>query len=499
MTITHAPNAATVEIDPSPARLRELLDAQRTAFLAEGPPSAEVRRDRIDRLSLAVLEHANELADALMADFGNRPLADSLRTDILGSLADIDYVREHLEEWMQPQRVAGSAERGLPTIIQNRPKGVIGVIGPWNFPVSLVITPAVEALAAGNRVMIKVSEVPSRTADALAAAIATRLDPAEVVVVRGAAETAAAFSDLPFDHLFFTGSPGVGRLVAAAAGRNLVPVTLELGGKNPVVVANDADISTAAERIAAARMTNGGQVCLCPDWAFVPREKVGEFVDAYRASMLTFYPSTADNPDVVSSVDQANFDRVVGLIDDAVRQGATAIALTPEQETLSLPNPTTRRIAPTIVLNTTDEMLITQEEIFGPVISVHPYDSHDDVVDAINARPAPLAAYWYGGDTAEYRDFIERTTSGGVTRNDMALHFGIEGTPFGGVGQSGMGAYHGRTGFDTLSHHRTITASDLPVGIGTMMAPPYASDALAEAQTKVQDALVATRKRLGAS
>ncbi|SHN16527.1 aldehyde dehydrogenase family protein [Cryptosporangium aurantiacum] len=490
--------AAILAPDLSPHRMREILEDQRTAFLREGPPSAAVRRDRIDRLSLAVLEHADELAEALMADFGNRPLANSISSDILGSLPDIEHVRAHLEEWMQPRIIEGTAERGTPTFVQNRPKGVVGVIGPWNFPVTLVVTPAIEALAAGNRVMLKFSEIPARTAEVFARAVAERLDSEEVAVLRGGPETSAAFSSLPFDHLFFTGSPGVGRHVAAAAGRNLVPVTLELGGKNPVVVAPDADVAVAAERISAARMMNGGQLCLCPDWVFVPRAGLDEFVDAYRASTRRYFPTVLGNPDYVTSVNDANYSRVVGLIDDAAAKGATIVPIAPDEEQGALPDPVTRRIPPTLVLGVTEEMDIAHDEVFGPVISVRPYDTVDETIEAINAKPSPLAAYWYGADTADFQDFLRRTTSGGVTRNDMALHFGIEGTPFGGVGQSGIGAYHGRTGFDALSHQRTVTGSELPIGIAPRSMPPYTPDALDGLRQKVAAAAQATRDRLAA-
>jgi len=495
MTLS-SPARRLLDAEPSADQMREVLDAQRAAFLREGIPSADVRRSRIDRLSLAVLEHAEELAEALMADFGNRPLATSIGSDILGSLPDIEFVRAHLEEWMQDRIVDGSADAGTPTFVQSRPKGVVGVIGPWNFPISLVVVPAIEALAAGNRVMIKFSEIPSRTADAFAAAVAERLDPEEVAVVRGGPTTSAAFSELQFDHLFFTGSPGVGRRVGAAAGRNLVPVTLELGGKNPVVVAHDADVDVAAERISAARMMNGGQLCLCPDWVFVPREKVDAFVAAYRGSISRYFPTIIGNPDVVTSVNGRNFDRVVGLIDDAVAKGATAIPIAPESELASLPDATTRRIAPTILLGVTEDMDVAHEEIFGPVIAVFPYDEIAEPIAAVGAKPSPLAAYWYGADSPDFRAFVEFTTSGGLTRNDMALHFGIEGTPFGGVGQSGMGAYHGKTGFDAMSHQRTITGSELPVGVAPMSMPPYPDRAFEDAIGKVHAAAEATRARL---
>ncbi|MDP9792969.1 coniferyl-aldehyde dehydrogenase [Catenuloplanes nepalensis] len=497
MTMTQS-TGTILDPDVSPERMREVLDAQRAAFLRDGPPSAAVRRDRIDRLSLAVLEHADELAEALMADFGNRPPATSLGSDILGALPDVAHVRDRLEEWMQPRIIEGTAERGTPTFVQYRPKGVVGVIGPWNFPVSLVVTPAIEALAAGNRVMIKFSEVPARTAEVFARAVATRLDPDEVTVVRGGPQTSAAFSGMPFDHLFFTGSPAVGRLVGAAAGRNLVPVTLELGGKNPVVVGPDADVAVAASRVAAARMMNGGQLCLCPDWVFVPRHGLDAFVAAYQTHMARYFPTILGNPDYVTSVNDANFTRVTGLIEDAREKGATVVTIAPENERPALPDPVTRRIPPTLLLGVTPDMRVADEEIFGPVISVHPYDTVSETIDAINARPSPLAAYWYGSDSPEFRNFIERTTSGGVTRNDMALHFGIEGTPFGGVGQSGIGAYHGRAGFDALSHQRTITGSELPFGVAPRSMPPYAAGHLDGLRQKVADAADAARARLAA-
>lgn len=499
MTLSADLRSAVLEEDASPEKMREILDAQRAAFLREGPPSAAVRRNRIDRLWLAVLEHADEIAEALMADFGNRPLATSISSEVLGSLPDVELVRANFEEWMRPQPIDGTAERGMPTFVQNRPKGVVGVMGPWNFPVHLVVAPAVEALAAGNRVMIKFSEVPARAAEVFARAVAEQFDADEVTVVRGGPRTSAAFSALPFDHLFFTGSPAVGRHVGAAAGANLVPTTLELGGKNPVVVADDSDIAVAAERIAATRMMNGGQVCLCPDWVFVPRTKIDDFVEHYQASIRRYFPTILENPDLVTIVNDANFARVAGLISDAREKGATVISIAPDDESASLPDAATRRIAPTVVLGVTEDMRIANEEVFGPVISIHPYDSLEQPIEAINAKPAPLAAYWYGEDSADFREFIRRTTSGGLTRNDMALHFGIEGAPFGGVGHSGLGAYHGKFGFDAMSHQRTITGSELPVGVATQSMPPFGPDALAQVQAKVAAALQTTRDRLAAS
>ena len=260
--------------------MRRLLDEQRADFFAKGPPSAALRRDRIDRLILLLTENSDEFSAALNADFGNRPHAINLVSEIAGILADMLSTRRHLASWMRPHRVRSSTLLGLPTVVEKKPLGVVGIIGPWNFPVSLVVQPAASAFAAGNRVMIKFSEVTSRTAELFSAKAPKYFDPTELAVVTGGPEVGAAFSALPFNHLFFTGSPQVGALVAEAAGRNLVPVTLELGGKNPAVIAEDADVAAMARRVMAARLANGGQICLCPDYAFVPRAQVDEFVTA---------------------------------------------------------------------------------------------------------------------------------------------------------------------------------------------------------------------------
>jgi coniferyl-aldehyde dehydrogenase len=446
-----------------------------------------------------VLEHADALAEALSSDFGNRPEYVSLTSDILGSLADVHLVRDQLAEWMQDVEIPAAAAKGMPTFVQQRPKGVVGVIGPWNFPVSLVFQPAIEALAAGNRVMIKFSEIAPRTAEIFAAAVAEYFPADEVVVLRGGPVTAAAFSSLEFDHLFFTGSPAVGRHVAVAAAANLVPVTLELGGKNPVVVGPGADLPVVAERVAAARMINGGQVCLCPDYVFVPAGQVDDFVAAFRASVGGVFPTYRDNPDVVSVVNDANFARVTGLIEDARAKGATVIPIAPDDEVAALPDAATRRIAPTILLGVSEDMSIAADEVFGPVITIYPYDGVDEVISYVSTHPAPLAAYWYGDDGDEFREFIQRTTSGGLTRNDMALHYGIEEAPFGGVGQSGNGAYHGRVGFDTFSHRRTITASQLPFGVAPRSMPPYPAERVAAIRDRIGSEIARFRANLADS
>ncbi|MGQ4618899.1 aldehyde dehydrogenase family protein [Nocardia sp. R7R-8] len=482
---------AVLPSDLTREELLEVLRSQRRAFLAEGIPGADVRLNRIDRFLAAVLEAGEEIAAALDADFGSRSRSMSLLTDVLVAVGAADTVHEQLVEWMKDRPVEGSAAAGAPTFVQVRPKGVVGVIGPWNFPVGLVVHPTIDALAAGNRVMIKFSDIPQRTADVFARAVASRMDPDEVTVVRGGLETARAFSDLPFDHIIFTGSPAVGAQVAEVAGKNLVPVTLELGGKNPVVVSRDADLATAAERIAGFRLTNGGQICLCPDYVFVPRGSEAEFLAAYEAAIRKFFPTYLDHAGVVSIINERNFDRVVGLVEDAVDKGARAVVIAGPDESPRLPDRKSRRIAPTVLLDVTPEMRVASEEIFGPVTVLYTYDDLAEVIEYVNGEPSPLAAYWFGPDDAQYREFLNKVTSGGVTRNDVGLHWGIEGAPSGGIGRSGMGAYSGFTGFTTFSHLRTVTASERPDGMAAALIKADAAQA-----DELGAALVQTRERI---
>ncbi|KWX69235.1 coniferyl aldehyde dehydrogenase [Mycobacterium sp. NAZ190054] len=452
--------------------MSEILDQQRAAFTADGPPDAALRRNRIDRLMALVLDNADDFVDAMAADFGTRPRTGTLFTEIMGMISVIEHTRAHVRQWMKPVTLMRPARRlGLRAEVRPSPLGVVGIIGPWNFPLNLVVLPAAAAFAAGNRVMIKMSEVTPRTADLMKTVAPAYFDAAELAVITGGAEVAADFAALPFDHLFFTGSPAVGTLVQRAAAANLVPVTLELGGKNPVVVAPAADLERAARRIAQGRMINGGQVCVCPDYVFVPADRVEKFVATARDTLRGMFPAIVDNPDYCSSVNDANFDRVVALIEDARAKGARVEPVAPPNETL--PDRRARKIAPTILLDVDDSMRIAEEETFGPVLTVRPYERLSDVVDYVNARPAPLVAYWFGPDDADFRSFVERTRSGGVARNDFAAQMIPSAAPFGGVGRSGMGAYHGKAGFDAFSHYRTVVGSDLPFTITGRAAPPF--------------------------
>ncbi|NDJ88474.1 aldehyde dehydrogenase family protein [Mycolicibacter kumamotonensis] len=472
-----------------------MLEKQRQSFVADGPPGVAVRRHRIDRLMAMVLDNTDAFVDAMAADFGTRSRSASLATELVGMVPVIEHTRSHIRQWMRAGKLMRAARLvGLHAEVQPSPLGVVGIIGPWNFPLQLVVLPAAAAFAAGNRVMIKMSEITSRTAELMHRLAPEHFADDELAVVTGGADVAAEFARLPFDHLFFTGSPSVGALVQRAAAGNLVPVTLELGGKNPVVVAPGADIARSAARIASARMVNGGQVCVCPDYVLVPDRDVQAFVDVARRTLGDMFPTILTNDDYCSSVNEANFDRVLGLIDDARERGATVEVVAPDGE--MLPDRASRKIAPTIVRDVDASMRIAEEEIFGPVLMVQGYRSLDEAIDEINARPAPLVAYWFGPGDKDFRDFVRRTRSGGVARNDFAAQMIPSAAPFGGVGRSGMGAYHGKAGFDAFSHYRTVVGSDLPFSLTGSAAPPFKPGMRWYADTMVRRARNRTRRRL---
>lgn len=493
--LTDVIGSSGAAVDSDRASLPARLERQRRAFLADGPPSVRVRRDRIDRLLALVLDNSDDFVDAMAADFGTRPRQGSLFTEILGMISVIEHTRSHVPQWMRTTKLMRAARMfGIRAEVEPSPLGVVGIIGPWNFPLNLVVLPASAAFAAGNRVMIKMSEITPRTAELMRTTAPKYFDPCELDVVTGDAGVSAAFAALPFDHLFFTGSPSVGALVQRAAAENLVPVTLELGGKNPVVVSPSADIRRSAARIATARMINGGQVCVCPDYVFVPAQCEHEFVDTARQTLRSMFPTIVTNDEYCSSVNEANFDRVVGLVDDARAHGAEVEAVAPAGE--ALPDRAMRKIAPTIVRGVDDRMRIAAEEVFGPVLVVHPYTELADAIDYINQRPSPLVAYWYGPDDDDFRQFVQRTRSGGVARNDFAAQMIPSAAPFGGVGHSGMGAYHGKAGFDTFSHQRTVVGTDLPFSITGSAAPPFTGSMRIGAAAALRAARRRTRRRL---
>ncbi|MFD4323612.1 aldehyde dehydrogenase family protein [Nocardioides sp. NPDC058538] len=454
--------------------LQEILDLQRAAVLRDGIPSAAVRQDRIARLQQLLVDNVDELAEALRADFGSRAFDLSLSTDLVVTAKSLSHDRSHVAEWMRPRRTGNPLTRPVfRGEVHPVPKGVVGVLGPWNFPLNLVVLPAGAAFAAGNRVMIRPSEITGRTTAAFARLAGDYFDVEELAVITEVHGDGADFAGLRFDHLFFTGSPQVGALVAEAAGRNLVPTTLELGGKNPVVVDRSADIETAARRVAAARMVNGGQVCLCPDYVYVPRHQAERFTETVLDEWRSRYPSITHNDEFTSLIDDRNYNRVVALIEDAVAQGAIGRSHVPETE--GLPDRASRKVPPTLLTGVTPSMRVAQEEVFGPVLTVYAYDELDEPIDHINTEDSPLTLYWFGRRNKTFASLVARTRSGSVNANDFAANLLSPDLPFGGVGRSGTGYYHGRYGFDTFSHLRAIAFSRLPFSLGGLLNPPYTS------------------------
>jgi coniferyl-aldehyde dehydrogenase len=464
--------------------LNRILAKQRESFRREGAVSLEVRKQRVSRMAIALLDNINEIAEALNADYGTRPAALTKAFEAVAWSQDILHMLGELESWMESTPVPGG-------FVQNKPKGVVGIVGAWNFPITLTFEPAMAALAAGNRVMLNYSEFHPRTGKLLADIMKNAFPEEEVAFIHGDLETAQAFGTLRFDHLFFTGSPKVGSIISAEAGRNLVPVTMELGGKNPVIVAPSADLALASRRVAATRMLNSGQICLCPDYVFVHRNQLDEFVDGVVGNWKQFYPSYLDNDAAVSIINDANYGRVCGLVEDAVAQGAKAVSVVPDSEQGQLPNKAARKIAPTLLLDVPESARIAREEVFGPVLSVYAYDDIAEVIEYVNSRPSPLAAYWYGQDDEIFRQFLDQTTSGGVTRNDALVHALLPGAPFGGIGNSGSGAYHGKAGFDTFTHRRTVAVADRDQGVADTFV---SGEALTPEAVRQVDAAIATVK-----
>jgi len=435
--------------------LASLLSRQKSAFASAGAVSADTRRRRLQQVIDLLVRHHGALTEAIDLDFGGRPAGFSLMNDVLGALASLKYARDHLQDWMQDDPRAPFApydQLGAKAWVMHQPKGTVGILGTWNAPLFTLFSPLASVLAAGNRAILKPSDVVPRTAGLVAQLFAEHLDPLEIGVVTGDVELAEAFSAQPFDHLVYTGSTATGRLVMRNAAQNLVPVTLELGGKSPVIVTGSADLKKTAFSIAVGKACNGGQICINPDLVYVPKALLEPFLEALRATYSELNPSVAGNPDVVAVINQRHLDRVEGYVMDAQARGARVEYL---PEPLA-PNAEDRRRPLRVVVDPAPDSVIMREEIFGPAMVVLTYENLDQVIDDINARPRPLALYYFGKDPEEQRYVLERTVSGGVTVNDVMMHAAMHDAPFGGVGASGMGHYHGHEGFLEFSHQRTV-------------------------------------------
>ncbi len=455
------------------ASMQAILDRQKQAHLKDGTPDAAKRIEWIDKAIGLLVDFKDEITEALRMDYGHRSVEQTLLTDVQGSLGPLKFAKDNLRRWMRPEKRTPQFPLGwlgAKAEVHFQPKGVVGVISPWNFPVNLTFTPLAGIFAAGNRVMIKPSEYTPATSELMARMFRSVYDETEVAVITGGPVVGQVFTSLPFDHLLFTGSTNVARHVMRAASENLVPVTLELGGKSPVIIGQDADMAQAATRVMTGKMMNAGQICLAPDYVMVPEARVGEFVEQVEKSVAAMYPTLKDNPDYTSVLNQRHHDRLMDHVEDARAKGATIVEVNPAQEDFSQQEHT--KIPPTLILNPTDEMTVMQEEIFGPLLPVMGMGSTGDAIDYVNDHDRPLGLYYFGSDASEREAVLTRTTSGGVTVNDTVMHVSMEDLPFGGVGPSGMGAYHGIDGFKEFSHAKAIFTQSW-IDPASMFRPPY--------------------------
>ncbi|MGE1083280.1 coniferyl aldehyde dehydrogenase [Pseudomonas shirazensis] len=447
--------------------LQATFALQRQAFAANPSPPAAQRRQWLKSLREALLADQQRLIEAIDADFAGRSADETLLAELLPTVQGLRDAERQLQRWMRPsRRKVGLAFQPASARVEYQPLGVIGIIVPWNYPLFLAIGPLTGALAAGNRVMLKLSETTPASGLALQALLA-RVFPQDLVsVVLGEVEVGQAFARLPFDHLLFTGATSIGRRVMLAAAHNLTPVTLELGGKSPVIVSSDAALAGAAERIAFGKLLNAGQTCVAPDYVLVPRDRVGAFADAYRQAVRRLYPSIAGNRDYSAIINPQQLQRLVHLLADASDKGAQVLDLYPHE------NREGRHLPPHLLLDVSDDMQIMQDEIFGPLLPLVPYDKLDDALAYINQRPRPLALYYFGQDRAQQRLVLQHSHSGGVCINDTLLHVAQDDLPFGGVGPSGMGRYHGHDGFLTFSNARAVLSKQR-LNLARLIYPPY--------------------------
>ncbi|MGX4774337.1 coniferyl aldehyde dehydrogenase [Bradyrhizobium guangdongense] len=421
---------------------------------AEPAPACAARLDRLARLRAVVADNEERFRQAISADFGHRSAVETTIAEAMMVFSEIRHATKHLKSWMAPQRVA-TALQFLPARnrLMPQPLGVVGIIAPWNYPLQLTLAPAIGAIAAGNLVIIKPSELVPHFSALLKETIAETFDPTELLVTGVEDEVAKGFAHLPFDHLVFTGSTRVGRLVAEAAGRNLTPVTLELGGKSPAIVDASADLDEAAERIAYGKLLNAGQTCIAPDYVLVPEPSLQAFAEKVRAQMRRMFGADPANKDYTSIISDRHYARLEGLVTDAAGRGAKILQPARADD----PNwKAHRKFPPTLILGATEAMAAMQEEIFGPVLPVLPYREPADAIAFIVRRDRPLALYWFGTDSNARDEVLARTVSGGVTINDCLFHFAQINQPMGGVGASGTGAYHGEWGFRTFSKLKPV-------------------------------------------
>lgn len=453
-----APNEAST--------VQRSYDVLRKAANAKAYLDADAREDLLERLAKLLVKYEDDIVKAISDDFGHRVPFESRSADVLIPLDGARQARKHVREWMQ-RRTVGSHPLFVPShaFIEPMPLGVVAIISPWNYPVNLALAPASAAFAAGNRVLLKPSEITTKTSAVLAKAVAEFFRPDEFTVVQGGPEVAREVTALPFDHILFTGSTQVGRLVAKATAENLVPTTLELGGKSPALIHGSYSIERAAQRIAIGKTYNAGQTCIAPDYAMVPKAKLDAFVMSLKAQLLKQHP---EGKGYTTMASDRGHKRMEALLADAKSKGAKVTETFTAQAG-------SRAFAPVILTDVKDDMLVMQEEIFGPILPIETYENVDEAITRINSRPRPLSFYYFDDDQDRVDGVLRQVTSGGACVNDTLVHFAQEELPFGGVGPSGIGAYHGVKGFETFSHFRSVLVASRASPAYNLLKPPFST------------------------
>jgi coniferyl-aldehyde dehydrogenase len=451
--------------------MRLLLTKQKEAWLANGIPDYTTRIDRMDRLIALLVGSKDEIAATLSEDYGGRSIEGSL-AEVLTVVKTLKYNKIHLREWMEPELHEAPFPDAVARV-EFQPKGVVGVVSPWNFPWALAFSPIASIFASGNVCMLKASEWAPRTSALMAQLVAQFFHETEITVLQGGPETGAAFAALPFDHLIYTGRTKIGAAIMGAAAKNLTPVTLELGGKSPVLVGRTADIGDVARRVIKAKTFNAGQLCHAPDYVLLPKGTEDAFVAFAIKAVHDMYGALKENGDYTSIINERHFNRLRSWTDDAKQKGARVIELNPAGEDFASSD--LHRLPPSLILDVNEEMTVMQDEIFGPLLPIKTYDNIEEAITYVRNHPSPLALYYFGNDFAEERLVLDGTTSGGVTINDSISHYSIDSLPFGGIGPSGMGAYRGKTGFLTFSHARSVYRQSRSPQAEHLMRPPFGS------------------------
>ena len=435
--------------------MQHVFSAQKSEFATKGNLSIARRKEILRTLIALLVDNRAAICDALNSDFSNRSPQLSLFTDIGAAVSTLKHAISNIDKWIKPEKHFTSPAIlglfGASAQIQFQAKGVVGIIVPWNFPINLSFGPLASAIAAGNRAMVKLSEFTPQTSKLIEEVISSKIDKNEIAIINGGVEIAQEFSSLPFDHLLFTGATEVGRIIMGQAAKNLVPVTLELGGKSPVIVTRNFDKSLAAARIMGGKLMNAGQVCLAPDYLLVEESYLDEFVDELIKQTKIQYPNIYSNPEYTAIINDRHFARLMSYIDEARAKGFKIIKIGDDEDAAN-----TRKIAPHLLINPDDNLKIMKDEIFGPLLPIRTYKNIDEAIEFVNSRPRPLALYYFDNDKSAQDKILNKTISGGVTINDVILHIAMEELPFGGVGASGIGAYHGKRGFLEFSHQKAI-------------------------------------------